>query len=97
MSTLLHVTPRRNVPSIYRLGISPAFAVGPIAACWFCAPSRRAWAVEHIAERHGVDPSQVAVIRVNVPRSRLVRRGRGLWTCNTVVKSIRSVAICFAA
>ena len=97
MSILLHCTPRRNLPSIYRLGVSPAFAQGPRAECWFCAGSRRAWAVEHVAERHGVDPSDVVVLRVNVARHLLTRRGKGLWTCPRVVRDILSVAITNAA
>ena len=97
MSILLHATHRRNLPSIRRLGVSPAFSQGPRAECWFCARSRRAWAVEHVAERHGWPPADVVVVRVSVPRDLLTRRGRGLWTCSRVVKSIISVALPFAA
>ena len=96
MSILLHVTPRRNLPSIYRLGISPAFARGARAECWFCARSLRAWAVEHVAERLGIDPADVVVLRVSGRRDLLTRRGRGKWTCPRVVRSIISVAIAAA-
>ncbi len=97
MSMLLHVSIRRNLSSIWRLGISPAFAQGARAECWFCSRSKRAWAIQHVAERHDVPLSEVVVFRVNVPRSRLVSRRRGLWTCDTVVKSILSVAVPCAA
>ena len=79
--------------SIYRRGIDPAFARGPIAQCWFCANSKRKWAIEHVAERHGVDPRDVIVVRVQVARHLLTHRGKGLWTCDRVVKGIRSVAV----
>ena len=93
MSILLHATIRRNLPSIWKLGISPAFSQGARAECWFCTRSRRAWAVQHVADRHDVPLSEVVVFRVSVPRSRLVARRRGVWTCATVVKSIRSVSV----
>lgn len=93
MSILLHCSPRVNLASIYRRGVDPAFARGPRAECWFCANSLRQWAIEHVAERHGVDPREVIVVRVNVPRKWLIRRGKGKWTCSRVVKDIRSVAV----
>lgn len=97
MSILFHVSPRRNLSSIYRVGVSPAFAAGARAECWFCSASKKAWAVEHVAERHGVPVSEVVVLRVNVRRSLLTRRGRGVWTCARVVRSVISVALPFAA
>ena len=97
MSILLHVSVRRNLASIWKLGISPAFSQGARAECWFCSRSKRAWAVAHVAERHDVPLSEVVVFRVSVPRARLVPRRRGVWTCATVVKSIVSVAVPAAA
>ena len=78
MSILLHATIRRNLPSIWKLGISPAFSQGARAECWFCTRSRRAWAVQHVADRHDVPLSEVVVFRVSVPRSRLVAPPRGV-------------------
>ena len=97
MSILLHVTLRRNIPSIYRNGINPAFSRTQWRVCWFCPRSRRAWAIAHVAERHGVDPSEVVVLRVSLPRDQLVKRGRCMWTCAKVVRSIVSVSLPFAA
>jgi hypothetical protein len=96
MFSLLHVSPRRNLQSIYKHGVSPAFAAGARAECWFCSPSLRAWAIAHVAERHEVDPRDVVVVRVRVPVTRLTHRGRGLWTCPEVVRDIVSVAVTFA-
>ncbi len=93
VSILLHVSVRRNLASIWKLGISPAFSQGARAECWFCSRSKRAWAIQHVAERHDVPLSEVVVFRVSVPRSRLVLRRRGVWTCDTVVRSIRSVSV----
>ncbi|HBI46893.1 MAG TPA: hypothetical protein DDY78_29175 [Planctomycetales bacterium] len=96
MFSLLHVTPRRNLSSIYKLGVNPDFAKCPRAECWFCSPSLRAWAIAHVAERHSVDPRDVVVIRVKVSPTQLTHRGKGLWTCSRVVREIVSVAVTFA-
>ena len=93
MFSLLHVSPRRNLSSLYKHGVSPDFAQCLRAECWFCAPSLRAWAIAHVAERHGVAPADVVVLRVRVSRDQMVHRGKGLWTCSRVVKEIVSVAI----
>ena len=66
VSILLHVTPRRNLPSIYALGIDPSFSLGQFRVCWFVSLRRWAWAVAHVADRHGISPAEVAVIRVSV-------------------------------
>jgi hypothetical protein len=93
MAILLHVSPRRNLQSIYQQGINPDFSRGARAECWFCANALRSWAIEHVAERHGIDPRDVIVVRVSVPRSWLTRRAKGKWTCDRVVRDIRSVAV----
>ena len=97
MSYLIHVTPRRNLQSIYALGIDPSFSLGQLRVCWFCSPRRRAWAVAHVADRHGISPAEVAVIRVSVLRDQLQAMGRCSWTCKRVVRSLVSVSVPFAA
>jgi hypothetical protein len=97
MSILLHVSLRRNLPSIWRFGLSPAFARCGLPVVWLCAPSRREWALAHVAARHGVPVASLIVLRVSVPRSQLVRRRRFLWTCSRVVRSIVSVSLPAAA
>ncbi len=92
MAILMHCTHRRNLPSIHRLGISPVFSQGVRPECWFFARSKRAWAVQHVAERHDWNLSDIVVVRVSVSRSRLTRRGVGLWTCPSVVFRILSVS-----
>ncbi len=97
MSILFHATPRRNLASIYRLGVSPEFARCVRQECWFCTGALRAWAVEHVAERHNVPPSEIVLVRVSVRRDALTFRGKGKWTCRRAVKSILSVSLPCAA
>ena len=59
--------------------------------------SRRAWAAEHVAERHGWAPADLVFFRVSVPRGLLTHRGCGLWTCPRVVRNILSVSLPCAA
>jgi hypothetical protein len=74
-----HATPARNVPSIVRRGLLPSLALGKLKAVWLHTPSRSAWAVAHVAERHHVQEDLVCVLSLLVPRSQLRKRGRGVW------------------
>jgi hypothetical protein len=76
--TLFHVTTARRVRSVLSLGLQPGFSQGSRHECWLVTSSRRAWAVQHVRARHRTEA--VALVRVAVPRSWLVRRKRGLWT-----------------
>ena len=97
MSTLLHATPRSNLPSIYAHGIDPAFSRSQWRVCWFVHPRRRDWIVAHVADRYGISPAEVVVLRVSVPRDQLTHRGRASWTCPRVVRSIVAVSLPVAA
>src|SRR5579884_3672246 len=76
---LWHATPDVRVRSILRAGLLPALSRCAREEVWLCCGSRRAWALAHTQERHGVEA--VALVRVTVPRAWLVRRRRGLRTC----------------
>jgi hypothetical protein len=82
---LRHATPLRNVKSILRSGLLPALARGRLKAVWLHTPSRTAWAVPHVANRHHVQEEQVAVLTVEVPRPWLRKRARGVWYCGRVI------------
>src|SRR5262245_5161901 len=78
-STYRHATPRGNVESIRRRGLLVSKATGRRRCVWLHTPSNTAWAIEHVAARHGVDVAEVVVLRVNVRRADLVRsHKRGL-------------------
>lgn len=78
---LYHATLKRNLESILLHGLDPAFALNrKNPRVWLHTKSRQHWAVAHAQKRHQVSLSEVVIIEVSIPRSRLKRRWRGLWT-----------------
>ena len=77
---LYHATPKSNLDSIFADGLDPAFSTGKAKVIWLHTKSRRHWAIAHVQKRHRCNLDEVVLIEVNVPRSRLQRRWRGLWT-----------------
>lgn len=80
-----HATPTRNLKSILSQGLLPAFARGRLKVVWLHTPGRSAWAVAHVAGRHRVAASSVALLTLAVPRSALRRARRGVWLSAAVV------------
>jgi hypothetical protein len=91
--TFYHATPTRNLPSILEVGLDPAYARGRLRVVWLHSRGRRAWAIPHVAERHNVPVEAVSIITVRVPRSWLVRRKRGVWTCRDLIRPRFLVAV----
>jgi hypothetical protein len=79
MVTLRHATPRRNLPSIRRLGLLCAKSRGRLPAVWLHAPSKSAWATLHVVKRHGGRVEGVVILEFEVPRRWLRRNRRRLW------------------
>jgi hypothetical protein len=76
-----HATPRKNVRSIFSMGLQPGLARGKRKAVWLHAQGKRSWAIKHVAQRHHVAAANVVVLAVRVSRSLLRRNRRGLWYC----------------
>lgn len=77
---LYHATRKQNLESIRVNGLDPNRANGKEKLVWLHTTSRREWAIIHTATRHNCEVSDVMIIEVDVPRSKLRRRWRGLWT-----------------
>ena len=75
--TLFHVTPARSVPGIKRRGLLTAKATGTLPAVWLVTPGSIGWAQEHVRVEHRA--GRVAVLTLDVPRSRLRRKWKGVW------------------
>jgi hypothetical protein len=78
---LRHATLARNLPSILRAGLLTSKSRSRLPAVWFCSIARTAWAALHVIRRHGGRVELVVVLEVNLPRSWLRKRGKGLWYC----------------
>ena len=88
---LFHATPKRNLENIERQGLDPMRATGKIKGVWLHTASRREWAILHTIQRHKCEVSEVVIIAVDVPRSQLRRRWRGLWTTPETLTEFQSI------
>ena len=86
---LYHATPKANLDSIHQHGINPEYSKGKEACIWYHTKSRRHWAILHVAKRHNCTLDDIAIITVQIPRRRLQRKRRGLWTTTETLTPIR--------
>lgn len=86
---LYHTTNRENVESIRRDGLDPKRAKGKIVAVWLHTASKQQWARKHLAKAHHVPEASLQTMRVQVPRAWLIRRRRGIWTCDHLISPRR--------
>ena len=88
---LFHATPKANLESIQATGLDPDRSKGKEALVWLHTQSRREWAILHTATKHKCDISEVSILEVNIPRSKLRRRWRGLWATPEAVTEFQSI------
>lgn len=78
---LYHATPSRNEQAILREGLLTAMSQTAQPEVWLHSASRSAWAILHVADRHGVPAEEVILLAVRISRRALRRRcKRGLWS-----------------
>ena len=78
---LYHATPKANLDSIRTAGLDPNRAKGQIKGVWLHTESKQSWAILHTMQRHDCGIDDVVLLEVNLSRTDLTRRWRGLWTC----------------
>ena len=88
---LYHATPQSNIASIQANGLDPNRATGKEPHIWLHTVSRRSWAILHTSKRHKCDISQVVIIEVEIPRSKIRRRRRGIWTTAEPISEFQSI------
>ena len=88
---LYHATPIRNLESIRTEGLDPNRSRCKRKEVWLHTQSRREWVILHTVSRHKCDVSEVVIIAVDVPRSKLRRRWRGLWTTTETLTEFASI------
>ena len=81
---LYHATLKRNLDSIQKHGIHPSFSKGAEKGIWLHTRSKTEWAILHTQRRHKCTLDDIAVLMVQIPRSKLTRRRRGIWTTETI-------------
>jgi hypothetical protein len=90
---LRHATPRRNLPSIKRLGLLAAKSQGKLKVVWLHSASKTPWALLHVVKRHGGRVEDVVVIEVDVPRGWLRRSRKRLWNAPRDIPPARFVRV----
>ena len=88
---LYHATPKRNLDSIKAVGLDPKRSRGAKKEVWLHTQSRREWAILHVSNRYKCDVNEVVIITVDVPRTKLRRRWRGIWTTPENLTDFQSI------
>lgn len=79
-----HVTTRYRADLIAAKGIDPARSKGKLKVSWYVAAPMLAWAIAHVALRHGTPLENIVVIPVTMPHEKLTRtRWKNVLTCDT--------------
>ena len=90
---LYHATLKSNLESIHEKGINPSFSRGAVKVIWLHTRSKTEWAKLHAAKRYSVPVAEIVIIAVEIPRSRLTRRWRGIWTTTETLSEIQYARI----
>ena len=88
---LYHATLKSNLESIRATGLDPKRATGKEAVVWLHTQSRREWAVLHTMNKYKVSIDEIVIIAVNVKRSDLKRKWRGIWTTPNPITKLDAV------
>ena len=88
---LFHTTPRSNLENIQRDGLDPTRSEGAEMVIWLHTRSRSHWAILHTAKRHNCHVDEIVVIAVNIPRAKIRRRWRGLWTTSERITNLLEI------
>ena len=80
---LYHTTPRKNLTSILQSGITPTMSKGKAPIVWLHTLTRTGWAYAHLSKHH--ECFDFITFEVEISRSQLTRRRRGIWTTDSPV------------
>lgn len=76
---LYHVTPRRNLDEISRIGLKVECHIGRKAVIWLCEACRLPWAVQHLSKRHGIPAEFFSILSVDPKILNVTQFRDGLW------------------
>lgn len=94
--TAYHWTHRKNLESIFRLGLDPSFHQTELPRVYLCRPDLRQWAQIHTVERHRWDPHELVCFKADVPKGVLTPiGGQGIYYSDKVVPVGSLVSVVF--
>ena len=88
---LYHTTLKSNLDSIRTNGLDPNRSRGKEAVVWLHTASRTEWAILHVCKKPRVGFDDIVILAVNVPRTKLKRRWKGLWTTPENLTEFQSI------
>jgi hypothetical protein len=83
--TIWHVTHKKNIDSILKCGIDPAYAQGSFNRVWLVRWYGIAWALLHISLKKRVPIWELVAFKVHVLKSRTVHFNRNVYTCKLIL------------
>lgn len=92
MTAYYHVTLARNLESITRTGVDPAFSKGKQQVSWFVDRSKLAWAILHVQKRYKVNMADIIVFSAQTLKRARNSGHRGIFSspCNNRVQFFRT-------
>ena len=82
-----------TLESIHEKGINPSFSKVVLRHHLYIPVAETEWAKLHTAKRYSVPIAEIVIIAVEIPRSRLTRRWRGIWTTTETISEIQYARI----
>lgn len=79
---IYHVTHKRNLPSILKMGLDPQRAKNTRKAVWGVVKTRVAWALVHVLSKPwnaNASLSDLVVIEIELPKAKVRRYKPTIW------------------
>lgn len=73
---LFHITPTKNLQSIYENGVCPEFSTGKLDASWYVNKHGVLWAIAHVSARHNISVNEISVCAVLIEWKSMRRTAR---------------------
>lgn len=90
---LRHVTSKKALASILHEGVSPKYATTLTKVVWLHEPGLTKEKTRIAAKRHGCQPEDMVVLRIQVHADRLEYCGGGLWCSHQVILPTQILSI----
>lgn len=92
---LYHTTTVGRLESILAQGLLTAYSRGKLPAVWLHGTRLGPWACRHMMARPGVSVERLVRLTVDVPRTWLTRRGKGVYYCLRDIPAERILSVAY--